>query len=371
MLQLIKQTTKKVDNWLINNQQTTQDEQQILRIQALQRVLICVSVMISLNTINLYGLGLYNRILLTPFYISFLLLLFVAIRKGFNFQLCVHLLLISTYIFLVWGVLAHTGVQSALVVWFHFLPFVAYAFQGQRNYVIAWSALSILTIFIIGRLQMAEIIGVYPLNWQNELRYSSRTQVSFVILSGIIILIYYHQVKRYKQKVDALTAMNLQQTKENLALKEKELTTLLSYIAQKNELLEKISQDLNQSKQQIENLTQTNGGSKEISQTQQIQAIRAYIQENRDFNNFWEQFVLLFNQIYPNFFKQLHTLHPALTQNEHRLCAYILMQISNKEIAALQNIQLASIEQAKIRLKKKLELKENEVTVYSYLVGLQ
>ncbi|TAE49827.1 MAG: hypothetical protein EAY69_02140 [Cytophagales bacterium] len=370
MLELLKENIQKIDNWLIYNRQITQDDQQLFRIQAFQRVLMCVCVLVGLNSINLYQVGLYNRAVVNPLYIGFLFSLFLALRKGVSYLLCVHLLLVSTYIFLVWGVLVHTGVQSPLVVWFHFLPFLAYAFDGRGKYVIAWSLLSILTIFIIGRLQMAEILMVYPLNWQNELRYSSRTQVSFVILSGIIILIYYHQARKYRQKVDALTAKNLQQTKENLALKEKELTNLLSYIAQKNELLEKISEDLNQSKQQIENLTQVHGESKENLQTQEIQTIRTYIQENRDFNNFWEQFVLLFNQIYPHFFKQLHTLHPTLTQNEHRLCAYILMQISNKEIASLQNIQLASVEHSKIRLKKKLELKENDKTIYSYLMGL-
>lgn len=371
MLQYLKQTTQQIDNWVVYHQQTTQDDQQLLRIQALQRVLLCVSMLVSINSINLYALGLYSRTISNPFYISFLLCLFVAIRKGLNFQNCVHLLLAATYIFLVWGVLVHTGVQSALVVWFHFLPFVAYAFYGQRNYVVGWSVLSILTIFVIGRLQMAEILNSYPLIWQNELRYSSRTQVSFVVLSGIIITIYYHQVQRYKQKVDSLTATNLQQAKENLALKEKELTNLLSYIAQKNELLEEISADLDQTKQQLENFTNENQQAKVGAEAQKIQAIRAYIQENTDFNNFWEQFILSFNQIYPQFFKQLNTLHPTLTQNEQRLCAYILMQISNKEIAALQNVQLASVEQAKIRLKKKLELKENEGTLYSYLMSLQ
>ncbi|MCD8261479.1 MAG: hypothetical protein LUD15_08280 [Bacteroides sp.] len=48
--------------------------------------------------------------------------------------------------------------------------------------------------------------------------------------------------------------------------------------------------------------------------------------------------------------------YPHITRNDMRLCAYIRLNLNTKEIAAYMNITPASVEIARHRLRKKLEL---------------
>lgn len=63
-----------------------------------------------------------------------------------------------------------------------------------------------------------------------------------------------------------------------------------------------------------------------------------------------------FNTIHHGFYDRLAKKHPHLTQSEMKLCAYIKLNLSIKEIAAHINIASASVEVARYRLRKKLNL---------------
>ena len=51
----------------------------------------------------------------------------------------------------------------------------------------------------------------------------------------------------------------------------------------------------------------------------------------------WDVFKTYFEQTHPDFFKTLYTLHPDLSPNEVRMCAYIMLNLTTKEIAGLTN----------------------------------
>lgn len=130
-----------------------------------------------------------------------------------------------------------------------------------------------------------------------------------------------------------------------LEANQRELTANALYLYQKNELLVSLQK-------QIENLSykdttnQNREGLKEIKS-----AITNTIQLDND----WDNFKLHFEQVHPNFFKELTEKYPTLTKNELRLSAYYHLNMSVKEIASLLNINPTSVHMAKSRLNKKME----------------
>jgi len=70
----------------------------------------------------------------------------------------------------------------------------------------------------------------------------------------------------------------------------------------------------------------------------------------------WEIFEQLYNEAHGNFFKRLKETYPQLTPSDLRLCAYLRMNLSSKEIAPLLNISVRGVEERRYRLRKRLDL---------------
>ncbi|MFN0201687.1 MAG: 7TM diverse intracellular signaling domain-containing protein [Bacteroidia bacterium] len=137
---------------------------------------------------------------------------------------------------------------------------------------------------------------------------------------------------------------------EKLAFNQRELASITLHIHQKNELLANLQK-------QIEKLPKT------PVHEASLKLIQSTIQNNMYLEADWEKFRLHFEQVHPDFFKNLTEKHPNLTAHEIRLSAYLHLNLSTKEIASLLNIAPASVLTAKMRLNKKLnnnEVKEAE-----------
>lgn len=83
----------------------------------------------------------------------------------------------------------------------------------------------------------------------------------------------------------------------------------------------------------------------------------------------WENFSLHFDKVHPNYFKNLKQKHPNITNHELRLCAYLIMNLSNKEIALLLFISSDAVQKAKYRLKKKFSLSADD-KLFDYLLSI-
>ena len=68
-------------------------------------------------------------------------------------------------------------------------------------------------------------------------------------------------------------------------------------------------------------------------------------------------------------FKILKDKHPNLTPNDLKLCVYLRLNLSSKEIAPLLNISHRSVEIKRYRLRKKLDL-EHDINLNDYLINL-
>ena len=83
----------------------------------------------------------------------------------------------------------------------------------------------------------------------------------------------------------------------------------------------------------------------------------------------WEQFARHFDQVHSHFLKKVRQHYPQLTVKDHRLCAYLRMNLSSKEMASLMNISVRSVEVARYRLRKKLAL-ESEVNLVEFMLQI-
>jgi DNA-binding CsgD family transcriptional regulator len=74
----------------------------------------------------------------------------------------------------------------------------------------------------------------------------------------------------------------------------------------------------------------------------------------------FESFFSNFEKLYPDFKTSLNKITSNLTANELKLCAFLRLNLSSKEISMLLNITPESVHKARYRLRKKLALTSKE-----------
>jgi ligand-binding sensor domain-containing protein/DNA-binding CsgD family transcriptional regulator len=150
-----------------------------------------------------------------------------------------------------------------------------------------------------------------------------------------------------------------EQLQADLAGKSRELANSAMNLVYKNELLQKISEE-------ITNLKDSSG--KKLSEDQ-LRRIQKVIDEGMNDERDWNIFESSFNEAHENFFKKLKSDHPDLVPNDLKLCAYLRMNMSSKEMASLLNISLRGVEIRRYRLRKKLNL-EHDKNLVEFLIEL-
>ncbi|MBN1985042.1 MAG: regulator, partial [Prolixibacteraceae bacterium] len=74
----------------------------------------------------------------------------------------------------------------------------------------------------------------------------------------------------------------------------------------------------------------------------------------------WQIFETNFERAHEQFFHKIKEAYPDLTSSDLRLCAYLRMNLSSKEIAPLLGISVRGVENHRYRLRKKLNLEHDE-----------
>ncbi len=87
-----------------------------------------------------------------------------------------------------------------------------------------------------------------------------------------------------------------------------------------------------------------------------LSQIKSLIKELSLVDDLWELFHLQFEKLHPQFFNNLKERYPELTRGETRMCGYLMLNMSNKEIATLTKRTLRSVETMRYRLSKKCSL---------------
>lgn len=150
-----------------------------------------------------------------------------------------------------------------------------------------------------------------------------------------------------------------EQLQADLAGKSRELANSAMNIVYKNELLQKISEEMM-------HLKDSSGKALSADQLKKIQKV---IDDGMSDERDWNLFESSFNEAHENFFKKLKAQHPDLVPNDLKLCAYLRMNMSSKEMASLLNISLRGVEIRRYRLRKKLNL-EHDKNLVEFLMEL-
>ena len=91
-----------------------------------------------------------------------------------------------------------------------------------------------------------------------------------------------------------------------------------------------------------------------------INEVLKIIDENIEKNGGWELFQDAFDNMDRDFLKKMKELHHLLTPNDLKLCVYLRLNLSSKEIAPMLNIAPQSVEIKRFRLRKKIGLNHEE-----------
>ncbi len=187
---------------------------------------------------------------------------------------------------------------------------------------------------------------------KRELIYSL---VIVFIAMGLIIAFLLYYLQRSKSKRHQLEAeknallnksLKLEKTtlEEEIEFKNKELATNVMYMIRKNELITQISEKLIKSKL---------GFKKENQKI--VEEIIRDLQSSTD-DDVWTEFEIRFQQVHNEFYNKLNERFPNLSANEKRLCAFLRLNMSTKEISAITYQSINSLTVARSRLRKKLDL---------------
>lgn len=137
--------------------------------------------------------------------------------------------------------------------------------------------------------------------------------------------------------------------------KNKELAVSTMNLIKKTELLNIIKEDLKSSTDDTSNRS--------------IKSVISTITRNVKEEDTWNVFKEAFDNADKDFIKKVKQLHPSLTPNDLRLCAYLRLNLSSKEIAPLINISVRSVEIKRYRLRKKMDL-PHEQGLVDYILSI-
>lgn len=155
-----------------------------------------------------------------------------------------------------------------------------------------------------------------------------------------------HEKIRSDETINHLEKLRYQ---SELEARNKELTTTSLQLVSKNKILNDISTKVKESYE---------GGSLSRESFYELQRI---IRENQNADKEWEQFKELFEKVHSDFFTGLKVKFPELTENELRLCAYLRINLQNKEIAKILNVNSATIVTSRYRIRKKMNLNNKDI----------
>ena len=193
--------------------------------------------------------------------------------------------------------------------------------------------------------------------------YSTTAILVYMLLGGLFIFMTYEIMYRFSIKKARLLAMKKEeelkqkQIKQELDHKAHDLAASTMNVIRKNEILLDIDTEL---EEVAESIAEDRNKSLKL-----LAKIRQQIKENIQHDDIWQKFEENFNIVYDDFLKRLGTKYPHLTISDKKMCAYLKMDLSSKEIAPLLNLTVRSVEMTRYRLRKKLGLnREDNLTEF-------
>ncbi|CCG98286.1 putative periplasmic ligand-binding sensor protein [Fibrella aestuarina BUZ 2] len=190
--------------------------------------------------------------------------------------------------------------------------------------------------------------GLYQLfKWQRRHHRAEQAQLT-----------YLHQLELDRNEKEIVRLKN-QQLEADMDFKNRELATMTMQLAQRGDALIKVKEVVSTMAKKQDNKDNA------LNFRQVLRLIRDVESKDAD----WGQFTLHFNTVNDAFFRTLKENHPDLTPNDLKLCAFLKMNLSSKEIAQFMNITVKAVEIGRYRLRKKLGLSPT-TNLYEFLTDV-
>ncbi|MCT4603625.1 MAG: hypothetical protein N4A59_12090 [Marinifilum sp.] len=222
---------------------------------------------------------------------------------------------------------------------------------------------------------------VLPPWYRSKIAYVIYVLISILIVWGIVFLVRLRmrkmheklekqqheelRIKEQKFREEALIAereivqLRNEKLRNEVDFKTRELAGSTMNIIHKNEVLSYAVGELKKALKKIKDPTAL------VQVRQLMKTLDSEFNSDQD----WEQFELHFDQVHENFLKRLRSAYSQLTPKDLRMCAYLRMNLSTKEIAPLMNISVRGVEISRYRLRKKFDL-SREDNLIDFLMNL-
>ncbi|WP_282036702.1 tetratricopeptide repeat protein [Saccharicrinis aurantiacus] len=206
----------------------------------------------------------------------------------------------------------------------------------------------------ISQLKVAhELEQIEESNKVDKTRIRYRYTILIILLTALLLIsILIVRLTKAKQKILNEKYNKLEQDVES---KNRELTTNVMLLIQKNQVISDVLKDLKALK-----------GDTRKNNKVTIESIVLNLQSHSN-KEIWTEFELRFMQVHSNFYKNLLNAHPDITPTEKRLCALLKLNMTSKEIASITNQSLRSVEVARSRLRKRLGITRQDESLVKYV----
>ncbi|MBK8828456.1 MAG: hypothetical protein IPO26_17660 [Saprospiraceae bacterium] len=143
-----------------------------------------------------------------------------------------------------------------------------------------------------------------------------------------------------------------------LLFKTKELGLSTMHLVQKNEAINKLKIELSKIVKKVND--------PEVKR--EIKSMVSIFSDDERLDDNWESFAQNFDQVHNDFLSRLKAQYPQLSPRDLKLCAYLKLNLTTKDIAPLLNISVRGIEISRYRLRKKMDL-PNNISLNDYMMG--
>lgn len=197
----------------------------------------------------------------------------------------------------------------------------------------------------------------------NHLKYRAQIfKLAFVILALCIIIlitvIVIYSINNRRKKIQQERQFAIEEKEKlekELVVKNQELATYVMNLVNKNQLVNNVISKL---ESQMDKFTPEN--------RKYVRAIASELSASLN-KEIWKEFEVRFNQVHPDFQNKILKDYPTLTPNELKLCAFLRMNMASKEISQITYQSVQSIEKARSRLRKKLQLTNTDTSLVYFL----
>jgi len=218
-------------------------------------------------------------------------------------------------------------------------------YESQLAFIVYFILLLILLFILIVFINKRSKKGAMDMERQKEIELNEQKK---------------HFEAETSEKKKEIKELKNQQLQYELRHKSQELASSTMNLIRKNEILLEIMENISKVSNDIKSSNDS------VSVLSRLTKMERSIKQNIENDNNWKRFEENFDLVYENYLKRLGEMFPELNTGDKKLCAYLKMDLSSKDIAPLLNMSVRSVEMSRYRLRKKMYL-DREVNLGEFL----